>query len=148
MITARRPVLAALCAFVAAAAVPALAHDGVHIEDPWARFIPGARSSVVYMLIENHAAVEETLLSVSADLAGMASLHTSGKDAKGMTTMDALPAGLTIAPGAIAELQIGGTHIMLMDLTRRPKDGESFTLTLTFAHAGKVTVEVPVDNKR
>lgn len=143
----RRPVLAALCACLFAAAGPALAHDGVHIDDAWARFIPGARSGAVYMLIENHATVTETLLSVSSDVSAMASLHQSAKDASGMMTMTPLPDGLAIAPGASAELKSGGTHIMLMDLTRQPKPGEVITLTLTFAHAGKVTVEVPVKNR-
>jgi len=148
---ARRPIIsalgaAALAAFLAAP-LPALAQDGVHIDDAWARFVPGARSGVVYMRIENRATVAETLLSVSSDVSAMASLHQSAKDAAGMMTMEPLPDGLPIAPGASAELKSGGTHIMLMDLTRQPKVGEAITLTLTFAHAGKVTVEVPVKNR-
>ena len=39
-------------------------------------------------------------------------------------------------------------HVMLMDLTRSIKAGDSLTLTLTFQHAGKVTLTLPVDNKR
>jgi copper(I)-binding protein len=37
---------------------------------------------------------------------------------------------------------------MVMGLTAVPKDGDSFPLTLSFEHAGDVTLDVTVDNKR
>ena len=42
----------------------------------------------------------------------------------------------------------GGDHVMLMGLTGPLKDGDSFPLTLTFEHAGNVTVDVVVDSAR
>lgn len=126
---------------------PALAHDGVHVENAYARFIPGAKVGAVYMTIENHAKVDERLVSISTDIAAKAELHRSAQGSDGVMTMDALPDGLPIAPGAIAELKSGGDHIMIMDLKRQPKQGDTVTVILTFSHAGQVKVDVPVRNK-
>ncbi|MBS0565635.1 MAG: copper chaperone PCu(A)C [Proteobacteria bacterium] len=142
MSLARRPFLAALA--FAALAAPALAHDGVHVENAFARFVPGARTGAVYMTIENHAKVEDRLVSVSTDAGAKAEIHRSAQGADGVMTMDALPDGLAIAPGAIAELKSGGDHIMVMDLNRHPKPGDSIEVTLTFSHAGTVKLSVPV----
>jgi len=52
--------------------------------------------------------------------------------------------GILINPGIATRLAPGGLHIMLMDLKRPLKEGDSITLTLTFERAGKQTVIVPV----
>ena len=49
-----------------------------------------------------------------------------------------------IAPGEPQVLRPGGNHIMLIGLTGPLKPGASFPVTLTFAKAGAVTVDVPV----
>jgi copper(I)-binding protein len=41
-------------------------------------------------------------------------------------------------------LKPGGYHIMLMGLSAPLKEGDSFPLSLTFAHAGSTTVTVKV----
>ena len=45
-----------------------------------------------------------------------------------------------------ATLAPGGYHVMLMGLKAPLKEGQSFPLTLTFEHAGKVEVEVMVES--
>ncbi|NCX55288.1 MAG: copper chaperone PCu(A)C [Rhodobacterales bacterium] len=42
-------------------------------------------------------------------------------------------------------LKRGGDHVMFMGLTRSLEHGDKFELTLTFEHAGDVTLTVPVD---
>lgn len=146
MSVTRRSLFAA-AALAVFAACPALAHDGVHVTDASARFVPGARTGAIYLTIENHAKVEEHLVSVATDIGAKAELHSSVQGADGMMTMPVMADGLAIAPGAIAELKSGGDHIMVMDLKGHPKEGDTFTLTLTFSHAGQVKVQVPVKNK-
>ena len=46
--------------------------------------------------------------------------------------------------GESAVLKPGGIHVMLIGLKQPLREGETFPLTLTFAHAGALTVEVPV----
>ena len=58
----------------------------------------------------------------------------------GMREIDAL----TIPAGETVELVPGGFHLMLLDLADDLVPGETFDLTLTFAEAGDVTVNVEV----
>jgi len=55
-----------------------------------------------------------------------------------------MPPAITVPAGGMAMLQPGGYHVMLMKLKYALKEGESFPLTLHFAKAGKVTVEVRI----
>ena len=52
--------------------------------------------------------------------------------------------GIELPAGGTVDLVPGGYHIMLMDLMQEMKDGTTITITLEFAKAGVVTVEVPV----
>ena len=125
---------------------PGLAHDGVHIHDPYAR-ITGA-TGAVFFEIENHSDSAERLIAVASDVAEKVEMHTHSETADGVMQMLAVPEGFPIDPLMSHALDRGGDHIMLLGLTRDLKDGDTFTLTLTFEHAGVVTVEVPVDNAR
>lgn len=126
----------------------AQAHDGVHILDAYTRFLPGAKAGVAYFTIENHAAVDERLISVSTPIADRAELHTHSMSADGVMHMGPIEGGIVIPAESSHELNSGGDHVMIMLLKSVPKDGDIVTLTLTFEHAGSVTVDVPVDNKR
>ncbi len=145
MLSFRAAVAASLLAL---SALPALAHDGVHIDGAYARFMPGAKSGAAFFIIENHATVDEKLLSVSSDVANKTELHTHKADANGMMQMLPIEGGIAIAPGQTHELKRGGDHVMMMDLKTVPKDGDTIHLILTFEHAGAVEIDVPVDNKQ
>jgi copper(I)-binding protein len=49
-----------------------------------------------------------------------------------------------IPPGDSLHLAPGALHLMLTSLDRLPRAGERIPLTLRFAHAGAVTLEIPV----
>ena len=127
-------------------ALPAAAHDGVHIADPNARILTTG-AGIVYFVIANRADATDTLIAVRTDI-GTAMLMTSAEDANGVMRMSMAMDGFAIGPAAAHGLQPAGDHVMLTDLTRLPGDGDSFTLTLTFARAGAVTLIVPVANAR
>lgn len=139
--------IAALVVAMACSA-PASAHDGVHIDGAYARFLPGAKSGAVFMVIENHSTAEERLISVTTDVAEKAELHTSKIGADGMAQMPLIDGGIALRGGESHVLERGGDHLMIMGLTRKVVSGDVITLTLTFEHAGVVVVEVPVDNAR
>ncbi len=128
-------------------AVPAAAHDGVHINQPYARL--SAQSGAVFMVIVNHAAGDDRLVAAAApEVAQMVQLHTHKEDANGVMQMLEVPEGFVIPGHGEHALARGGDHVMLMGLKQEIKDGDPFALTLTFENAGEVVVEVPVDNKR
>lgn len=139
--------------FIAAAAMflaaPAFAHDGVHIENPYARTNGGiGASGAIFLEIMNHADVDERLVGVASDVAEKVEMHTHKQGADGVMLMMAVPEGYPIEALQAHALQRGGDHIMLMGLKKDLKDGDIVHLTLTFEHAGVVELDVPVDNAR
>jgi len=54
-------------------------------------------------------------------------------------------AGIDLPAGQAVTLQPGGLHIMLVDLAKPLKAGQTFPLTLTFEKAGSKTVNVAVE---
>jgi copper(I)-binding protein len=138
-----------LAATAALFAFPALAHDGVHIADPYARTNGGiGATGAIFLEITNHSDTDERLLGATSDAADKVELHSSAMDASGVMQMNAMPEGAPIAALGGLSLARGGNHIMLMGLTRDLKDGDTISVTLNFEHAGAVTLDVPVDNAR
>lgn len=135
-----------LIALLAALASPALAHDGVHVTDPFARFI--GPSGAAYFRITNHAETEDRLVSASSPDAGMVMIMTSGADENGVMKMTDLPEGIAVPGESAHDLAPGGDHVMLMQPTHPMKEGDTVTVILTFEHAGQVTLTLPVVNKR
>ena len=132
-------------AFVLAMTLPAAAHDGVQITDPYARVMVGNGS--VYFTMNNHAGTGDVLLSASSPDAGMVHLMNSSADANGVMQMQMVD-GFAIGAAGARTLAGGGDHVMLMGVTRKFAPGETVTLVLQFQRAGEVTVQVPVDNTR
>lgn len=116
-------------------AMPAAAHNGIHISDPYARIIEG--NGVVYFMIDNHEDSEDTLIAARTDI-GMAMLMTSAEDANGVMKMRMVMDGFAIAPGAMRVLQPAADHVMLSDLTAEPDQDETFVLILTFQNAARL----------
>ena len=140
--------LAAIAALMALPlfALPAAAHNGVHILDPYARVI--GPSGAAFFRIMNHETTDDTLLSATSPDAGMVMLMNDTADAKGVMQMTAVPEGFVVKAQDVRLLASAGDHVMLMDLKHPIKQGDTLTLVLTFKTAGEVTVTVPVDNKR
>lgn len=126
----------------------ALAHEqkigDLVLHHAWSRANPaGAKSGAIYVEIENTGDTADQLLSVSTDIAAMAEVHQMSMDNDIMTMAPAGP--LDIPPHAKVKLAPHGLHIMLMGLKKRFAEGDTFPVTLTFAKAGTVTLQVVVD---
>lgn len=143
-----RPLLAAAAATFSLATA-AFAHDGVHVNDAYARTNGGiGKTGAVFFVVENHQTEDDQLIGVASDIAEKVEFHTHKEGDGGVMQMLAVPEGFGIPAEGEHALARGGDHVMLMGLTRDLKDGDTFTVTLTFEHAGVVEVEVPVDNAR
>lgn len=120
----------------------ALAAD-VNVTQPWARATPApGGAGAAFMTITNTGDSADTLVKAATPVANVAELHTHTMEG-GVMRMTAVPAVEVPASGA-ATLAPGGLHVMLIGLKAPLTEGSSFPLTLTFAHAGEVTVTVPV----
>jgi copper(I)-binding protein len=126
--------------------VLSLAHDytvgELHIKHPWTRAsASGATNAGAFMVIKS--ASNDQLLQVSGEIANKVEIHEM-KMVDGVMKMRPVSA-LPLAAGTETKLAPGTYHIMLMGLKQPLKEGEKFPLTLTFAKAGVVTVQVKVE---
>jgi copper(I)-binding protein len=137
-----------LTAFAAFIALPAFAHDGVHINNPYARTMGGlGASGAVFFEIENHQSVDDRLISASSDVADKVELHTH-KEEGGVMKMIEVSDGFVVPANGKHALARGADHVMLLGLMSELKDGDVVDLTLTFEKAGQVQVQAIIDNNR
>lgn len=140
-----------LLAATVAAFLPlsALAHDGPHVEDAYARATSAAAiSGAVFFVIVNHSDQPDRLIAVSSDVAERVELHTHVQDAQGVMRMIEVKDGFVVAGGESHALSRGGDHVMLLGLRKPLVQGETFPLTLTFERGDVITLDVMVDNER
>lgn len=100
-------------------------------------------NTAAYVSITNNGEVEDRLISASCDCAMETQTHTM-KMENGEMQMAEAKGGFVIKPGETLALKPGSNHIMLMGLKTRPEDGKTQDVTLTFEHAGSITIPMPV----
>lgn len=101
------------------------------------------RSGAAYLVIENGGYTADRLVAASSAVAQKVELHemTVEDDIMRMAEVDG---GIEVPAHGSVTLAPGGLHVMLMGLGGPLEEGGSFELTLSFEHAGEVTVTVPV----
>jgi periplasmic copper chaperone A len=117
---------------------------GVTVAHPWARATPGgATVGAAFMEIRTEAGVTDTLVSATSPVAGRVEVHTHTMegDVMKMRRLEALQ----LKAGDSRVLKPMGDHVMLFDLKKPLKEGETVTLTLTFAKAGAIEVQGTVE---
>jgi hypothetical protein len=121
----------------------ATSEASVVVSKQWARTSPMATTTgAAYMDITATAGDELLSAAVDASVAGTVELHEVVMSGGSMTMQQVdkimLPAGETVS------LEPGGYHVMLMGLAKPLEVGDTIAVTLTFATAGEITVDVPV----
>ncbi|MFI4940830.1 MAG: copper chaperone PCu(A)C [Burkholderiales bacterium] len=141
-----------LCALSAMLALNAAMADdyhagNLHITHAHTRAtVPGQASGAAYLTIDNRGTADDKLLSVASPAAQSAQVHSMVMDGD-MMRMREVPA-LELKSSAHVEMQPGnGYHIMLIGLKQALKPGEKIPLSLHFEKAGKLEIEVVVDEK-
>jgi periplasmic copper chaperone A len=133
-----------------AAAAPEVRVGDIRIADPVAApTLAGNPNGVMYIgELSSGGARGDRLLGVITPVAARVELHTMRVDAQGVMRMR--PAGpIAIEPNAPVRMRPGqGLHLMLMEIKRPLKAGETFPATLEFERAGKAEVTVRVDAVR
>ena len=119
----------------------------IAIDHPWARpTAEGTQTGAAYLLLTNKGNAPDTLVSASSPVAGKTQIHQT-TDEGGVMKMHEVAGGIELAPGATVALKPGGYHVMLIDLKQKLDEGRHIPLTLTFAKAGSIDVEVDVEKK-
>lgn len=96
-----------------------------------------------YFTITNNGDEADRLVSVTTDMAEAVEIHEVTMD-NNVMEMSPLHDGLEIPAGEEVSLEPSGYHIMLIGITESLIAGEEYDLTLTFEHAGDVTLTVPI----
>lgn len=126
---------------------PAAAHDfkagALKLDHPWTRATAGSVGAG-YVTIVNTGKAADQLVSASSPVASKTEIHTMTMDG-GVMKMRPLPNGLGIPAGKTTSLKPGGYHLMLIGLKAPLVEGKLVPLTLTFAKAGTVKVELKVE---
>jgi copper(I)-binding protein len=118
------------------------ADDGIMVHEAWARASAGASTTGAAYVTLMGGAQADSLVAVSTPVAATAQVHETTND-NGVMKMRPI-AAVPIPPGQMVTFTPGGTHIMLLGMKQKLTAGQSFPLTLTFAHAAPVTVDVKV----
>ncbi|BDU40529.1 copper chaperone PCu(A)C [Vibrio nigripulchritudo] len=138
-----------LAALTLAPMVGAAHHDHNHksedlmIHEPYVRATPpNAPTSAAFMHIMNTSDKDRAIVSATTPVAGRVELHTviTEGDVMKMRQVDSIE----IPANGDVSLKPGGLHIMLFDLTKSLKEGDSADLTLTFANGEVKTLKAPI----
>ena len=148
-----RKVLAARCASAWALIGLTLAFPGraadpngnrIAISEPWvAATAPGQTVAAGFMTVTNSGTEIDRLVAVSSPVARAVELHMHRVDAAGIARMSVvgpvdLPAGRTIS------FDPHGLALMLVDIARPLKAGDSVPVTLSFERSGIIVLAMPV----
>jgi copper(I)-binding protein len=116
------------------------------ITGAWVRATPpGARTAAAYLTIANDGAAD-TLLGAATPSARTVEVHTHVAEG-GLQRMVELKE-LTLPPAQAVVLEPGGQHLMLIDLAGPLAAGTNVALSLRFAAAGTIELQVPVVDAR
>ena len=113
----------------------------LQVNHVWARPGLAGGNSATYFVIENGTGTDDTLLSASSDVASAVELHMTSMQDGNMQMMhqEAVP-----VPAGETEFKPGGLHVMLIGLNQELSPGDTFSLTLDFATAGEMPLQVVV----
>lgn len=124
---------------------------GIRVEGAWARRAPmmessgskgGSGNGAIYATLANPGKDRDTLISAASDAAGVVEIHESYQH-MGMMMMRPVKA-IEVPAGGKVEMKPGSYHIMLLNLKRDLKAGQTVNVTLQFQKAGKIPVKAEI----
>lgn len=115
----------------------------IAIRDAWLREPVGDRPMTAgFAVVTNRGSAPRAIVGAATEVAGKVELHEMKMDGA-MMRMSPVEK-IDIPAGGSVELKPGGLHLMLFDLKRTPRAGETVQVTLTFDDGSKATVAAAV----
>jgi len=138
-----RPIsLAALALLVVglggAEAQAPLSASGAWVREP----VPGRTVTAAFVVIENPGAADLQIVGATCDAAGIVEMHEMVRSGD-MMKMAPVKSIAVPAKGKV-ELKPGGLHLMLFELNKPLKEGDTVNLTLTTDTGAKVQAAAAV----
>lgn len=115
----------------------------LHLMNAHSRPAVAGNNGVVYLTISNQGSEPDRLISIQTGVARVVEMHETVIEAD-IAKMRPVSEGVIIPGKSQVAFEPGGLHIMLVDLIRDLKIGDTITLTLNFENAGSVEIQVPV----
>jgi hypothetical protein len=94
--------------------------------------------TAIFVALENHGATTKAVVAGSSDAAEKVELHEMKMDGD-MMRMSPVKQ-IEVPAGGQTELKPGGLHVMVFGLKKRPRVGESLTVTLTLDDGTKLPI--------
>ena len=129
--------------FLLATSACTSSNDALTIHDTWARPASAGDNGAAYFVIENGTITNDTLLSISSDIATATEVHMSMGDGNGVMSMQ-MQESVPVPARSQVEFKPGGLHVMFVNLTRDLKERDRIILTLNFKKRGSKLIEIPV----
>ena len=108
--------------------------------------VPGQTMGAAYLAIDNKGKTADKLLTVTTPVAASAEIHSTSMEGGIMRMREA--GALELQPAAHVTMTPGdGYHIMLVGLKSALVPGQKVPLSLRFEKAGKLDIEVVVDER-
>lgn len=109
----------------------------------WTRATPpGAPTAGGYLTVTNGGSEADRLIAVSTPSAGRGEVHEMSV-VNNQMTMRQVEGGIEIPAGGSVTLKPGGFHLMFIDLKEPIVEGTTVPVTVTFAKAGTVELNLP-----
>lgn len=124
-----------------AAAAPA--GQSVSLADGWVKAADSGMSAA-FGGLTNAGSEDVTVVSATTEASSMLELHETVENETGELIMREIEGGFVIPAGETLDLEPGGNHIMLMDLTDPLEAGEEVSFTLTFSDDSTYEFTAPV----
>jgi copper(I)-binding protein len=138
--------------FAAASVYGQTGGSGMRVEGAWARRAPmmessgpkgGSGNGAIYATLVNPGKERDALISATSDAAGAVEIHESYQD-MGMMMMMRPVKTIEVPAGGKVEMKPGGYHIMLLNLKRELKAGQTVNVILRFQKAGNIPVSAEI----
>ena len=107
--------------------------------------LAGVANGQGFVDFTNRGAVSDSLMGVSTPAAQRVEIHEMKMDGAVMRMRELT--SVTIAPGQTVRMADSGLHLMLMSLKAPLKVGDKIPVTLKYARAGDVRIEMWVQDK-
>lgn len=121
----------------------ATAGQGITMTDGWVKAAESGMSAA-FGELSNTGTADVTVVSATTEASDGVELHETVENETGEMIMREIEGGFVIPAGASLDLEPGGSHIMLMDLTDPLEAGEEATFTLTFSDDSTYEFSAPV----
>lgn len=114
------------------------------VHNAWIRPTVQGQNGAVYFVLNNHSAEADELVAASSNITDSVEIHESsmveGTDVMQMNHVFSVP----LNGGSEVTFKPGGLHIMLVDVKREIKNGETVEITLHFKKHADIPVNVSV----